>query len=493
MKFLKKHFQLILLGSAFLVTRVVNLGVIPIFTDEAIYSYWAQVALFDPANRYISLEDGKQPLFIWLAAIAQKFISDPLMATRSVSIAAGAFSLYGIFLLSKLLFSSKVARVACLLYIVLPFTLLYDRMGLYDSLLTATIIYSVYFSIKLASRPGLLYSLLTGLFLGLGLLTKSSALLYLFLLPLPFIILNYPKNLIKNGVKWALFAGVAAVIAQLIYNTLRLSPLFYMINRKNLTFIKPFSDFINDPFMSVLSNMRSMLEWQISYLGPPLLLLLTAYLIYALFTKNHKIALLFGYILFPFAVEAFFNTVLYPRFMLFYFPFVIIILAFYLDQLRTVIKKVPIYYIIFIAFLAYPVINSYLLLTDPPKSMIATSDKNQYIQEWPAGYGVNEVVDVLKKETESSNIYVATEGTFGLLPYALKIYFFNQVNPQIVGYWPLNSDSIPAQILEESKRLKTYIVFNESQKEITNSNLKLVGKYQKGSGNSYMRLYEVHE
>src|SRR3989344_1150596 len=63
-------------------TRLVNLKLIPIFTDEAIYARWAQIALHDPVNRFISLEDGKQPLFIWLAAIAQKFISDPLIATR---------------------------------------------------------------------------------------------------------------------------------------------------------------------------------------------------------------------------------------------------------------------------------------------------------------------------------------------------------------------------------------------------------------------------
>src|SRR3989338_972947 len=93
----------------FLLTRLINLKIIPIFTDEAIYTYWAQVALHDPANRFISLEDGKQPLFIWIAAIFQKFISDPLLASRLVSVVAGGFSLVGIYLLAKLFFDKKTA------------------------------------------------------------------------------------------------------------------------------------------------------------------------------------------------------------------------------------------------------------------------------------------------------------------------------------------------------------------------------------------------
>src|SRR3989338_5377332 len=105
--------QSLILWSSFSVlyfaTRLINLKIVPIFTDEAIYTYWAQVALHDPANRFISLEDGKQPLFIWIAAIFQKFISDPLLASRLVSVVAGGFSLVGIYLLAKLFFDKKTA------------------------------------------------------------------------------------------------------------------------------------------------------------------------------------------------------------------------------------------------------------------------------------------------------------------------------------------------------------------------------------------------
>src|SRR3990172_229170 len=164
--------QSLILWSSFSVlyfaTRIINLKIVPIFTDEAIYTYWAQVALHDPANRFSSLEDGKQPLFIWIAAIFQKFISDPLIATRIVSVFAGFGSLVGIYLLSKVLFNAKVAKLSSFLYIVLPFTMLYDRMALFDSLLTMFGIWSIFLSVKMVEESRLDWAILNGFAIGLG-------------------------------------------------------------------------------------------------------------------------------------------------------------------------------------------------------------------------------------------------------------------------------------------------------------------------------------
>src|SRR3989344_27987 len=175
--------QSLILWSSFSVlyfaTRLINLKIVPIFTDEAIYTYWAQVALHDPANRFISLEDGKQPLFIWIAAIFQQFIPDPLIAGRLVSVFAGFGSLVGIYFLARLLFSEKVAKLAAFLYVILPFTLLYDRMALFDSLLTMLGIWAVYFSIKMAQTQRLDLALINGGIIGLAMITKSTGIFYL--------------------------------------------------------------------------------------------------------------------------------------------------------------------------------------------------------------------------------------------------------------------------------------------------------------------------
>ena len=129
-------------GSAILLVavfiRVYNLTLLPVFVDEAIYVRWAQVMRAESTLRFLPLSDGKQPLFMWLVIPFLKLFSDPLLAGRLVSVASGAATLVGIFLLSYALFKSKkVAIVAALIYAVSPFSFFFDRMALVDSLLSS--------------------------------------------------------------------------------------------------------------------------------------------------------------------------------------------------------------------------------------------------------------------------------------------------------------------------------------------------------------------
>ena len=483
---------LVLIGFYF-ITRLVNLEIIPIFTDEAIYTYWAQVALHDPANRFISLEDGKQPLFIWLAAISQKVIADPLIASRLVSVFSGFGSLIGIYFLTKSLFDEKVAHLAGLLYIILPFTLLYDRMALFDSFLTMLGIWAVFFSVKLIQEPKLDNSLLTGFAIGLSTITKSSGFFFLYLLPFSLLIFPFKgKDLNKRFAKWFGYVLVSTAISLGIYNSLRLSPLFYIIGRKNLDFVRTISQVVTDPFIYFQSNAITLIVWIKDYIGWPLLILFSVGLFSGVIRKNLQVIFLSFYVLFPFLAELLFNKIIYPRFILFYFPYVIILISFAAVFLIENYPKYKNYLVaMLIIFLLLPSINSFKLLKNPPSAKIADSDAGQYLNDWPAGYGVGEIAQIIRDESKNKNVYIGTEGTFGLLPYALQIYFYGQNNVHLAGFWPVDENNLPLQILDMAQKDKTYFVFNENQKEITNPHLKLVTRYQKGRGNSYMRLYQV--
>lgn len=63
----------------FLGTRLFNILSVPIFTDEAIYTRWSQIARYDSNWRFISLTDGKQPAFVWLNMIVMRLFDDPLL------------------------------------------------------------------------------------------------------------------------------------------------------------------------------------------------------------------------------------------------------------------------------------------------------------------------------------------------------------------------------------------------------------------------------
>jgi len=493
---MKSKFNIIfwaILVFSYFFTRLVNLSLIPIFTDEAIYTFWAQVALNDPAQRFISLQDGKQPLFIWLAAILQTFVSDPLIGSRLVSVFAGFGSIIGIYFLGKELFRGKVAKIAAVLYLILPFTLLYDKLALFDSLLTMFGIYAVFFTVKMIKEPKLDNALLSGFAIGAAMITKSTGSFFLYLLPFSLVLFNFSKKDWKQKlIRWIGFSAVTFVIAQAFYNSLRLSPLFYIIERKNYEFIRPISVVIRDPFLHFYSNAQSLLGWLISYNGVFLFIIFLCAVYYGISQKDRRILYLSILFIVPFFAESLFNQILYPRFILFYLPPVILAVSWgFVNFMGVSSKWNKILIFIFAASIVLPAVKSLLILTNPPNSRIPESDANQYFNDWPAGYGVREVVEILANESKDKEVYIGTQGTFGLFPYALNIYFRDNQNLHVFSYWPVDPENLPSEILEYAKSHKTYFVFNENQKEIKNPNLSLVAKYQKGIGNSFMRLYEV--
>src|SRR4029079_11726665 len=109
----------------------------------------------DASWRFISLTDGKQPMYVWIAMIFLKFFKDPLLAGRLVSVFAGLSTVIGLFFLGNEVFndlgksektknleykifsfteqSVTVGLLTSFLYVIYPFGLVYDRMALYDS------------------------------------------------------------------------------------------------------------------------------------------------------------------------------------------------------------------------------------------------------------------------------------------------------------------------------------------------------------------------
>jgi len=96
------------------VTRLTNLTKLPIFTDEAIYIRWSQIGSRDANWRFISLVDGKQPLFTWIMMVFLRVIADPLLAGRLVSVLAGAMTTVGMWLTAQELFKSKKIARQCI-------------------------------------------------------------------------------------------------------------------------------------------------------------------------------------------------------------------------------------------------------------------------------------------------------------------------------------------------------------------------------------------
>ncbi len=482
---------ILLLALFTFITRVINLTLIPIFTDEAIYIRWAQIGLADPAHRFIALTDGKQPLFTWLMYPMLKIFSDPLFAGRFVSVMTGVVAVLGVYMVGRELFGKKIALISSILYIFSPFTLLYDRLALMDSLLSAIGIWSLYLEILLVTRLRLDVALILGFTVGLGLLTKSSAYFYIYLLPFGLILFDWKRTkLLKRLGKFIALSTIIIAITQVMYNALRLSPWFYLIRQKNYSFIYTVPEIIKSPFSVFLPNLNGLFQFLTAYLTIPLDILLVVALTYFIIRRDKKIILLFLWFVTPFLALALFGKVLFPRFILFMILPLLIISARMIGEVGILFKKnnfiLP---IIAVLILIYPAYQSFLLVYSPIKAAIPQNDRNQLMDDWPSGYGVKEVVSYLDRESKKGKLVIGTEGTFGLFPAAIEIYLKKNENIDIRGYWPVGE--VPQDLLDSARIYPTYLVFKDTQKVPSSWPLELVGKYPRGRGYTNLLFYKV--
>jgi len=446
----------------FFFTRFYHILTLPIFTDEAIYVRWSQIASNDAAWRFISLTDGKQPMFVWIAMILMKIIADPLFAGRLVSVIAGFFSMVGLFFLTNEVFKNKkIGFLVSFIYILYPFALVYDRLALYDSLVAMFIIWSLYFEVLLARYVRLDLALILGMIIGGGMLTKTNTDFALILLPFSLLLFQWKdKKRYQLLGKWIVFALVTTVVANAMYAILRLSPFYHIIADKNFVFIYQPKEWLQAPFAYLLPNLSPLSDWFVRYMTLPFLVLVaSAFLVGKNYFKE-KLLLLVWFVI-PFVSLAFFGKLLYPRFILFMTMSLLVLGAYALYYLLLFAKKIWIQIIIFIVFFGLFIINDFFILTDFAKAAIPRSDLGQFLSSWTAGGGVRETIAYLKEQAKTKKIYVGTEGTFGLMPYALEMYLKDNPNIVIKAFWPMQ-DLPPQEVLDASKTMPTYFVFYQA-------------------------------
>ncbi|MBI4062465.1 glycosyltransferase family 39 protein [Candidatus Gottesmanbacteria bacterium] len=479
---------IVLFTLGYLATRLTNLTQLPVFTDEAIYIRWSQIGAQDANWRFISLVDGKQPLFTWVVMVLMRLVpGDPLFVGRLASVFAGAASMVGIWFLAFELFKSKKAAfLSSFLYLISPFALVYDRMALYDSLVATFFLWNLYLAIRLARSPRLDTALLLGLTLGAGMLNKTSGFLSLYLIPTTLFLFDWTKP--KRVVRWIGFVLVAALLSQGIYSILRLSPLFHMIAQKDTVFVYTFAEWIVSPTQHLEGNLRGLFDWLIRYLTWPIFF---AAIAPAMERKNRReFLVLYAWCLIPLVGLASFGKVLYPRFVLFLAMPLLVAAAtttvWFYETVRTRVFQVIGTLVLF----APSFIAVYYILFFPLYAPIPQADRGQYINDWPAGWGVREVNAFLLEQSKNQHITVVTEGTFGLLPYAIEMYVVNNPNITITGIWPLPTQ-IPEHVAEAIAREPTYLVVNKDEVSVE-WHAVLIAQYQKGlRKDRFLRLYRL--
>lgn len=549
----------IVLIVSYFFLRLFNIMALPLFTDEAIYVRWSQIARFDPSWRFISLTDGKQPSFVWAAMTIMRVVEDPLLASRFVSVFAGLASMIGLFFVGKELFRNRyVGIISSFLYLIFPMALVYDRMALYDSLVGAFMVWALYLCVLLVRNVRLDVALILGMVMGGGVLTKTNAFFSMPLLFATFLLFNFKqKNWRKNILKLSGLSLLSIAIAFGFYSVLRLSPFHHIINEKNSIFAYPLNEWVTHPLLYFVSNLRGLFDWLITYITPPFLLFIIAsvlitktinrekvgtlikvltpfiavvlilnimnhlkllkggyeiqtFLPYAFFylliatifvayVKKYdfwreKIVLIFWFSV-PFIYLAFFGKTIYPRFIFFMVLPLLPLAALSFYRIYGFVKNKVVFGVIFIMVLSMSLYSDYFIVKDIANAPIPSSDYDQYINNWPAGGGIKEVIAYLEKESKKGKIYVASAGTFGSLPtYAIEIYLGDNKNVEKGGIYPVPS-TMPEDLILRAKTMPTFVfVSNQPEFEIAVKNWPMtkILEYKKGIGKAYTRLYRVN-
>jgi 4-amino-4-deoxy-L-arabinose transferase-like glycosyltransferase len=533
----------IILVIAFLVSRLWNLTILPIFTDEAIYIRWSEIAWsvrnLDGAKTlvFIPLTDGKQPLFMWIGGFFMQFISNHLWAGRLPSVVSGLLALCGIWVLVYELFKNKrIAWIASIIYFILPFTYLYDRMALADSMLAMSGIWVMYASLIFVKKPTLKKALILGLAYGIALLVKSPAIFFWVLTPVTLLFATFlskraegespvlqlsdyffwrwSKNTWQTLGQWTLYYGLAVIIGQAIQSVQRVSGLYQRIAEKNLEFLITNRQFLEHPFQLTYGNMYGMSVWFLGYLSIPLVLSAIIAILYGLYRRDKRVLYLLILFIVPWVTSATMAKVLYPRYLLYFTPPLLILISYGVHLIMRAVEKIipapttiqnVVKAFVYAALFGYSLYFTTLLLFNPTKAPLPLQDEEQYVTGWPSGYGVPEVTAFLKEEyKKNGKIAVGTEGTFGLMPFALEINFHDEIYSKknsskndpndrpvyIEGYYPFLN--VPQTMIEFAARRPTYFLVYQREDELLNQcPVEQVLNYVKPGAKTRMRLYKV--
>jgi 4-amino-4-deoxy-L-arabinose transferase-like glycosyltransferase len=486
---LKLRDALIILGITILyfVSRMYYLNSLPIFVDEAIYSRWAQIALHDASWRFISLTDGKQPLFIWAAMPFLYFIKDPLIATRLVSVFCGYLTIVGLWYAGFLLKDKRTGYLAATLGLITPFLFFYDRFAVMESMLTASGIWLFNGAYLLAKTKRLDVALILGMTAGLAFLVKSPAQVFILLIPTAYVCMQEDKaRFSKNNlVKYLALLVLVYILAELINNLQRLSPWMYMITRKNGDFvISPLQMLSEHPYR-IWQNFVDSQRWLIAYLTLPIYLI-SLYGGIKLFKNTPQFFLVSAWFWGPLMVLCTTALLYRPRYLVFIVPYLLLYAV-------TAFPKATRSRLLILAILSiWPLRFMYQAYFTPLTMPLIKADQD-YVSGWAAGNGVKEISAWLIERSHEvkKDLDVYTEGTFGLLPHGVELYtspLSKQV--KITGLYPILS--VPPLLVRQNaeSNKETYFILNNTQVTALPPNSEEILAFKKAD-DSYIRLYRI--
>lgn len=436
----------------------------PIFTDEAEYLRAAQIILQNPVDIFFPLERGRQPLFIWITAFFIQFsFKDFLVSIRLVSFISGMFTMLGLYFLTFELFKrKKIATICSVIYVLYPFALVYDTIGLLDGMVGTFYIWSLYLTLRLLKKQNLTNTIFLGLVIGVGLLVKTNAIFSLYLLPIATLFFLPKKYILKFILRVTFIFFCVVIISKGIEGILKISPYYTKILDVNGIFVYPKREWIGlasaIKLETFLNNAETLISWLFGYVKVPYIFLVFISFFSWKFIRQKAICII--YFILPLLALSIFGKILFPRYIYFMtlplLPLVALGLVYISEGLKKAFVNrymLVVEIFVYILFLIYPLSVVLKLSIDPVNANIPKKDAVMY-------YGTNYMQIVLRITTnyfraqaKEGKILIGVYKSYGWYPNAWEVYLAQEKNIIIKEYNITDEElSLPIKFISDVKK-----------------------------------------
>jgi Dolichyl-phosphate-mannose-protein mannosyltransferase len=432
------------LALALLCRSIKLMTLFPILIDEAIYMRWAEI-IQHQREWFISLLDAKPPLLFWIFSMFRLMVSDPLLADRLVSLSAGCLTVVALYRVAYLCGGIRAGVIAAILYAVLPFGVLYDRLGYTDAAVNLCGACVVYSSISALARADMPWSrtLIAGLALGAGLFTKQTVLLYA---GCPLAIGIY----VRQNCSWSLLSrfvvlyATASVFLFWMYLAVPSGPMAAVNNTflHHTSFFVPFDQLFSDPLINLRDNGPALGKYLAVYVGSAALFAASLGLFVLMVNRCYLPIVILTSSILPLIAASMLLTYFRSRYV---FPCVwplILVLACAASVMsRNMLGKALSTAGVGLITASMLVHSIRILCT--PETSIAMDDAHEFLGPGPySGFGVRDAVTFLKTEARGCPVTVLTDPWWGPPTDAVFAYL-NQVNGiEVYEAWWLQAGAV---------------------------------------------------
>lgn len=419
----------------FLLSRLINISGLPLFSDEA-YAILQARDLHFGAPLLRMIKNTTQPIFIWIIALFQYLPISLIASARLVSVLAGLVTALILARISSQINGKNTYWAAFGVITALPFTLFYDRTALFESLTLMWMAWSLIIPV-LAIPLGILTKQIAWLSLPLALVyhfknKKKILLTILFTFVLPLAV-------------WIIALGGWDKFQETIFNKTS-APLSLTANFKG--------------------NIFRVKLWFLAYLTWPIILTVIIGFGKEIIKswrrrRVNSLTLIGSWCLAIIVFESLTARIFYPRYL---YPVVIGVVLLsvsgimVIDSLigkilkKSLVRKFLMFLIIL--GLGYQEWKTDLnIIFKPAKAAIALEDRFQFFEDWTSGVGTEEMAkkieQIAKKSNKGVTVYFEEENL-----YFVGLKFDKRLNGMIFkkADWLIDPLSeIPEEILNQTE------------------------------------------